>query len=94
MKSINKMTNEEIKTIIGLWKERMRENPLIIFDDTTCTEIVRCKDCKHRPRITDEGTFTGFDIEFPDYECPCRCEDGYYNWYPKDEWFCGNGERK
>ena len=55
--------------------------------------VVRCKDCKHRPKRTDdEGT--GFDFEFPDEMCPCQCEDGWYNWMPDDNWFCGNGERK
>lgn len=59
-------------------------------------ELVRCKDCKHRPTITINGEYenNGFDLEFPDYKCPCQCEDGYYSWMPKDDWFCGNGERK
>ena len=56
-------------------------------------ELIRCKDCIHRPkRIDDEGN--GFDYEFPDYKCPCQCDDPWYNWMPKDNWFCGNGERK
>lgn len=58
--------------------------------------VVKCRDCKHRP--TDyrnvSGDCTGFDIEFPDDRCPCKCEDGWYNWYPADDWFCGNGERR
>lgn len=55
--------------------------------------VIRCKDCKHRPKRTgDEGN--GFDYEFPDYKCPCYCDDPWYNWMPKDNWFCGNGERK
>lgn len=57
------------------------------------TLLVRCKDCKHRPKRTgDEGN--GFDFEFPDERCPCQCEDGWYNRMPKGDWFCGNGERK
>lgn len=52
-------------------------------------EIVRCKDCKHRP-ILDEDE----ELHFPTYKCPCQCEDYYYSWMPKDDWFCGNGERK
>ena len=51
--------------------------------------IVRCKDCKHRP-ILDEDE----ELHFPTYKCPCQCEDYYYSWMPKDDWFCGNGERK
>jgi hypothetical protein len=58
--------------------------------------VVRCRDCKHRPtdnRVRDNDS-TGFAIEFPDSSCPCQCEDGWYNWYPDDDWFCGNGERR
>ncbi len=55
--------------------------------------IVRCKNCKHRPKRIGEGK-QGFDLEFPDWECPCRCDDGYYNWMPEDNWFCGNGEKE
>ena len=55
--------------------------------------VIRCKDCKHRPIVIDaEGN--GFDYDFPDERCPCQCEDGWYNWMPKDNWYCANGERK
>ena len=60
-------------------------------------EIIRCKDCIHRPIANDTYNFDdwncGFDIEFPDYRCPCRCDDEYYNRIPDDDWFCGNAER-
>lgn len=56
-------------------------------------EVVRCKDCKHRP-IIPENFKWAFDLEFPDTECPCHCEDGYYSWYPDNDWYCANGERK
>ena len=55
--------------------------------------IVRCKDCKHRP-VKPEDYIDGFDLDFPDDICPCRCEDGYYSWYPPDDWFCPKGEEK
>ena len=51
-------------------------------------ELVRCKDCKHRPTGADRD-----DLEFPDDKCPCKCEDYWYSWKPADEWYCGNGER-
>ena len=54
-------------------------------------QVVRCKDCKHRP-IKPKDYTNGFDLEFPDDKCPCKCEDGWYSWYPKDNWFCANGE--
>lgn len=58
-------------------------------------ELIRCKDCKHRPRRSDVGDeHEGFNLEFPDEICPCQCEDHWYNWMPRDDWFCGNGERK
>ena len=54
--------------------------------------VVRCKDCKHRP-IQPEPGKTGFALEFPDSKCPCQCDDGWYSWYPPDDWFCPRWER-
>ena len=59
-------------------------------------EIVRCKDCKHRPKEPDWETYvSGFDLEFPEgSKCPCYCySDEWYSWYPEDDWFCADGER-
>ena len=58
--------------------------------------LIRCKDCKHRPKKPDWETYEdGGDIEFPDEKCPCQCSsDRYYSWYPDDDWFCAEGERK
>ena len=55
--------------------------------------VIRCKDCKHRP-IMPKDYENGFSLEFPDYVCPCQCDDGWYNKYPSDDWFCANGEAK
>ena len=59
-------------------------------------EIIRCKNCKHKPYPSDNYDYdnSGFEIIFPDYRCPCRCEDEYYNHIPDDDWFCGNAERR
>ena len=58
-------------------------------------ELIRCKNCKHRPRRSDvDDEHEGFNLEFPDEKCPCQCEDPWYNWMPRDDWYCGNGERK
>ena len=59
-------------------------------------ELIRCKDCKHRPELklfSDRfGNYT--TVEFPEgSKCPCQCEDFFYSWYPKDDWFCADGER-
>lgn len=52
--------------------------------------VVRCKDCKHKP----SGSGANHDVEFPDTICPCQCEDSWYSWVPKDNFFCAWGERK
>ena len=52
-------------------------------------EVVRCRDCKHRPTGTNRD-----DLEFPDDKCPCQCDDFWYSWKPSDDWFCKNGEQK
>lgn len=58
-------------------------------------ELVRCKDCKHRPIQTEPPETHGFSIEFPEgKKCPCCCVDGYYSWYPNDDWFCAEGEKR
>ncbi len=73
----------ELEEIGGkwVWKEPKRGEMV---------EVVRCKDCKHRPT----GTGVNNDIEFPDARCPCQCyEDYWYSWMPSDDWYCGNGEK-
>ena len=59
-------------------------------------EIIHCRDCKHRPKATraDEKVFFGFSVKFPDEKCPCYCEDGWYGWYPEDDFYCGYAERR
>lgn len=58
----------------------------IVSDDAV--ELVRCKDCIHRPKKKKDY------LEFPDGVCPCQCDDDWYDWMPDDNWFCGNGDRK
>ena len=55
-------------------------------------EIIRCKDCKHRPKT--DGKKYGFDVEFPDEICPAYCDDEYYNWMPDDDFYCARAERR
>ena len=57
--------------------------------------LVRCKDCKHRPKQTKPPKTHGCSIVFPEgSRCPCQCEDDEYcSWYPSDDWFCPNGEK-
>lgn len=56
-------------------------------------EIVRCKDCKHRP-ADPENKGAGPSLVFPDEICPCRIDDDWYSWMPDDNWFCAEGERR
>lgn len=52
-------------------------------------EVVRCKDCKHRPY---EDAYC--NPVFTDDVCPCQCsEDPYYGWNPPADWFCPKGEK-
>ena len=55
-------------------------------------EIVRCKNCKHRP-YDEEGYGISEDLVFPDDVCPFQCDDLWYSQYPSDDFFCAKGER-
>lgn len=91
-------TNEEInkgraKWDSGLWiRYKVFEDAITLAQRVDAVEVVRCKDCKHKPT----GSGVNHDINFPkqDYRCPCRCEDYWYSWMPDDDWFCANGERR
>jgi hypothetical protein len=67
-------------------------------DNCPLKEIVLCRDCKHRPLPGSEAPLlddaeASFEGE-RDYRCPCLCYDSYYSWTPKDDFFCGYGERR
>ena len=56
-------------------------------------ELVRCKDCKHRPYV---DPIWG-DKREPDrdWTCPLICKgDDVYTRIPEDDFYCGDGERK
>ena len=60
-------------------------------------DIVRCKECKHRPIKEDaDGADYGFNLIKPNEleRCPCLVEDGWYSWMPDDNFYCGYGERE
>lgn len=77
-------------TEITMAERKQRDADILCELPSAQPEIIRCKDCKHRPT----GTGANHDLEFPDYVCPCQCDDYYYSWMPKDDWFCKDGERK
>ena len=67
------------------------------IDDVPSIDIVFCKECKHRPIKEDANEEDyGFNVIAPneDERCPCLVEDGWYSWMPKDNFFCGYGERE
>lgn len=60
-------------------------------------EVVRCKDCKHKPNgyIDDEV------LRYPNFPheennpCPCQVhEDEWYSWIPNDDFYCSYGEKE
>lgn len=59
-------------------------------------EVVRCKDCKHRPVYKDTEIHAPQDHRsgWSDWACPYLCSDWYYNRMPKDNDFCSHGERR
>lgn len=54
-------------------------------------DIVRCKNCKHRP-YDEEGYGISEDLVFLDDVCPLQCDDPWYSRYPADDFFCAKGE--
>lgn len=63
------------------------------YEEPKPQELIRCKDCKHRPYRSKDGEV------IPRNEitnrCPCvNDDDWYYNWYPEDDWYCANAEPK
>lgn len=69
----------------------------VICDEVAdVVEVVRCKDCKHKP-----NGYTDYDVlrypNFPHKEnnpCPCQVfEDEWYSWIPNDDFYCSYGER-
>ena len=73
------------------------------------TELIRCKDCKHRPRKDEAGRIrpprvivgfydywgNGLEPEYDDdMTCPYICDDSWYTRIPSDEQYCDRAERE
>ena len=70
--------------------------------------LIRCKDCKHRPRNDENGRIrpprvqVGFydfgDGLEPEYDddltCPYVCDDCWYSRMPSDKQYCDRAEPK
>lgn len=76
-------------------QERVNQTETILhhleFMPSAQQEIVMCKDCKHRP-IEKDGEI--MPPKEDDWKCPCLCDDYFYSWRPKDNFFCASGERR
>ena len=91
---------KEFRTICGPytgdgWDNAGVRSLIVRQKSVDAVRVVRCKNRKRFP--VDEGdrtTIGGFGLVFPDDECSCKCEDGFYSWMPDDDWFCANGERR
>lgn len=86
------LTGNERKAVSRM-DEQKPKSMIEIIKEAGYVMVVRCKDCKHRPY--DEQKGKGFLLTFPDDTCPCQNQnDNYYSWYPPDDWFCPDGERR
>ena len=79
----------EVLRIATKYHDLMLAYELAELPTADVVEVVRCKDCVHRPKGTNKH-----DLEFPDYVCPCQCDDFWYSWMPPDDWWCASGKRK
>ena len=68
-------------------------------------ELIRCKNCKHRPHEdkyghivpprVQVGVYSWGEPEYDDDEiCPYVCDDRWYSRIPSDEQYCDRAEPK
>lgn len=60
------------------------ENVIINAPTINAVNVVRCRDCKHNPKYTDDYMYG---------RCVFCCEDDYYSGTPSDDFYCGFGAR-
>ena len=72
---------------------------------TVKQELIRCRDCKHRPHKNKDGyvmpprvqvgVYAWGEPKYDDDEsCPYVCEDRWYSCIPSDEQYCDMAERR
>ena len=64
------------------------------FIDMVKAETICCKDCKHKPEISDDLVFPPTEDGIPDHTCPFVWEDLICPKMPPDDFYCGFGERR
>lgn len=85
--------------IIGNPYENIRE-VFIAIPAADVVEVVRCKDCIYYPSGDGNGENQGFSLKWPHDDwpernpCPCKCDDGWYSYKPKPEFYCANGKKE
>lgn len=93
VRSIQRADFNSIETI----QKWIDDAPTIDAEPVRRIDIVRCKDCTHRPVKKDiNGDDYGFNLIAPhdgDESCPCLVDDGWYSWMPEDDFYCRYGER-
>lgn len=71
---------------------RLKEQPTV-----DAVEVVRCKDCVHKPYVVDvfHASYGDIPVLESNGKCPCiNADDYFYSHMPDDDWFCANGERR
>lgn len=67
------------------WSDSIDIDDLIkIIEGLPTIEVVRCKECKHRPGYEGKGCFDNI----------CPFADGGFRRVPDDDFFCKEGERR
>ena len=88
----------ELLKELSVIQDRPVRSAMQIIKILPTIDLVRCKDCKHRPIKDDPDRANyGFNIIEPtdgDDICPCLVDDGWYSWMPEDNFYCGRGERR
>lgn len=80
----------------GLKEEAVPVKAIRNIPSVDVAEVVRCKDCIHRPIMEFDDVMPPLIDEedyYRDYQCPYVGGDDYYNVMPDDNWFCNHGER-
>lgn len=86
----------DITDFVGIERERIqfdkdcKQNCVYYLTETEpidAVKVIRCKDCKYSYAMITAKSKDG-------QERWIRFCDKHKNWYPKDDWFCKDGEGK
>ena len=84
-----------MKEYIVKYETEQIENSTFFYGGKIEHELIRCKDCKHRPYKDERGHVVPPEEDEELSLCPCVDDgDWYYNYIPMGDWYCANGEPK